>query len=143
MSLPTTLGLGRAIDQARHAFMRMSYTAQAAAVLFGDTRLGSLHRGKRRQTCLRYPLLYSGYHTRPRRPTAHTCAIGPPRTLVRYSCDSAYTVDMQRLLPPPAIHPALARGEGPAIVRIVRIAAPEDRTAPPNLATATEAMVAI
>lgn len=52
---------------------------------------------------------------------------------------------MQRLvLPPPAIHPALARGaeeEGTAIVRIVRIAAPEDRKAPPNLATATDAMV--
>ena len=64
-------------------------------------------------------------------------------TLARYSCDSAYTVDMQRLLPTPAIHPALARGEGPAIVRIARVAAPEDRTTPPNLATATEAMATI
>jgi len=52
-------------------------------------------------------------------------------------------VDMQRLLTPPAAQPALARGEGPAIVRIARAAAPEDRTAPPNLATATDAMFTI
>lgn len=86
-----------------------------------------------------------GHQAQPTPPGARTHTIEPssPLTLVRYSCDSEYTVDMQRLLPPPATHPALARGEGPAIVRIARIAAPEERTAPPNLATATDAMVKI
>lgn len=62
-----------------------------------------------------------------------------PLTLIRYSWDSAYTVDMHRV--DGRTQPPRARGEGPASVRIVRETAPEERSAPPNLATATDAMI--